>query len=256
MDIAQSGGCQTTGSQRIVAMALTALIHLIIVLIALFALWRSPAPLDREIFTAIDLSPAPPSAAQAEEAPPQPAPPQPQPTPSPAPPVVLLLPSELAPPPPAVPEAIQALLAEADSQGAGGACDLTGPVEAALRLDPDVQRLLPSIPPSRRSVAMAIALWNREWVAPDAGLDTVVLDAIRLTVATTIDAASDACRAQVQAGPRLVYLPGEIDTVLALGSGEWTWQDVVDTARSPSLEAADPAARLSSESLSRPLTPR
>lgn len=224
-------------------MTLTVLIHLLIVLIALFAVWQQPLPINREIFTAIDLPPGPPTASQGKEDLPQPVPTQAEPAPALDPPVVPLLPSELSPVAPAVPEAIAALLADADLQAAGGTCDLTGPVQAALRLDPEVQRLLPSIPPSRRSVAMAIALWNREWVAPDAELTPIVLDAIRLTVVTTVDAASAACRSQVQAGPRLVYLPGAIDTVLALGSGEWAWQDVADTARPVSPEVFDSAAQ-------------
>lgn len=256
MDTALSAGGRTTGSQRAVAMTLTVVIHVLIAVIALLALRQQPDLLEREVFTAIDLPAGPEPASQADEQSPTRAQPKPEPTPTPSPPVVLLLPSELSSPPPAVPDAIVALLADADSQAAGGACDLTGPVQAALRLDPEVQRLLPSIPPSRRSVAMAISLWNRAWVVPDAGLDAIVLDAIRLAVATTVDAASAACRSQVQAGPRLVYLPGTIDTVLVLGSGQWSWQDVADTARPSSPELAGPATVLPREIPARPTTSR
>lgn len=135
-----------------------------------------------------------------------------------------------APPPSSLPDVVISLLAEADGQGSSGGCDLTEPVQAALRLDPEVQRLVPTIPASRRSVAMAIALWDRKWSEPDAGLGPEVLTAIMQTVASTINAASPACRAHLQAGPRLIYLPGPVDTVLALGSGEWSWQDLSDTA--------------------------
>lgn len=116
-----------------------------------------------------------------------------------------------------------------------GGCDLTAPVQAALQADQQVQQLLPSIPPERRSVANAMAIWNQAWLTPDATVDPKVYETIRLTVATAIGSASEECRTQPQAGPRLVYLPAPTaqggTTVLAMGSGEWTWQQVADTAR-------------------------
>ncbi len=143
----------------------------------------------------------------------------------------------LLPPPlielPKVPELVASMLEQADAQSSGGACDLTAPVQAALRLSPEVQRDLPTIPARRRSVANAIALWNQDWVPPDTDLSEDALNSIRTTVVTTIGAASEACRLQPQGGPRLIYLPGEVDTVLVLGSGEWTWQQVADSAEQP-----------------------
>lgn len=129
-----------------------------------------------------------------------------------------------------------ALLEQADAQAASGGCDLTAPVQAALRSSVGVQRELPAIPIERRSVANAIAIWNNDWVKPDAQLKIEIIDAIRGAVATTIDAASETCRMQPQGGPRLIYLPvsskpGAATTILALGSGDWTWQQVADTAK-------------------------
>lgn len=129
-----------------------------------------------------------------------------------------------------VPDPIMAMLADADAQAAGGGCDLTAPIQAALRLSPAVQRDLPTIPARRRSVANAIALWNQTWVTADADFPEVALDTIRTTIISTIAAASPGCRLQEQGGPRLIFLPGPTtDTVLALGSGQWTWQDVADS---------------------------
>ncbi|MEO6151580.1 MAG: hypothetical protein ABIT09_03010 [Croceibacterium sp.] len=163
--------------------------------------------------------------------PPNPAPTkQPQPhkvPPTPPQPIVMPPPVQL----PVVSPMVVALLEQADTQAAG-ACDLTYPVQVALQTSPAVQEQLPTIPDSRRSVANALAMWNQTWVEPDLQLKPQALDIIRTTVATTIEAASAACRAQLQGGPRLIFLTSDTaTTVLALGSGEWTWQQVADSAQ-------------------------
>jgi hypothetical protein len=114
----------------------------------------------------------------------------------------------------------------------GGVCDLTAPVQSALQASPDVRARLPMIPADQRSVANAIMLWNAGWLHADDGVAKAAYAAIRDTVASVVLAAPDACRSQVQSGPRLILLPGEggQTTVLALGSGQWTWQQVADTA--------------------------
>lgn len=143
---------------------------------------------------------------------------------------------EVVPPPvierPEVSTTVIGLLEYADMQAAGR-CDLTYPVQVALQISQQVQREIPSIPQSRRSVANAIALWSQTWVEPDQQLSKAAVDAIMITIATTIEASSEACRSQIQGGPRLIYLSiaGET-TVLALGSGDWTWQQVLDSAQS------------------------
>ncbi len=139
-----------------------------------------------------------------------------------------------------------ALLEQADSQAAGGACDLTGPVQAALQSSEGVTTNLPRIPRGGRSVANAIMVWNTDWVAADAKLDATALATIRDVVAGTIAAASPACRLQPQGGPRLIVLSGvRENTVLAMGSGMWRWQDLLDTARPPQDDpnAVSPARR-------------
>lgn len=152
------------------------------------------------------------------------------------PPPALILPTDIP--------AVMALLKQADQQASGGGCDLTSPVEAALRLSPDVQNQLPSIPPEERSVANALAVWNEDWVAPETLQSEEVFATIRNTIALTIEAASEACRLQVQAGPRLLYLPREAargeTVVLSVGSGTWTWQQVAESAERQSREATEP----------------
>jgi len=129
----------------------------------------------------------------------------------------------------------------------GGACDLTAPVQSALQANPDVRARLPMIPADQRSVANAIMVWNAGWLHADDGVAKAAYAAIRETVASVVLAAPDACRSQVQSGPRLILLPGDHGqtTVLALGSGQWTWQQVADTAVPRPAYAMARAARFS-----------
>ncbi len=214
-------------ARKCLAAALSLGIHGLALLLALlFATSAAkPPPADLNLAAFDITNPGPP-------APAPPKPPQPKKVPpTPRQPIVI--------PPPAIelptlsPMVVE-LLAQSDAQAASGACDLTAPVQAALQTSPEVQALIPSIPSERRSVANAIAVWNQSWVEADAQLQEQVLTSIRTAVAMTVAAASERCRLQPQGGPRLIYLPGPQGTettVLALGSGEWTWQQVADSAQ-------------------------
>lgn len=133
-----------------------------------------------------------------------------------------------------------AVLKQEKARAAGGGCDLTAPVQAALRADPLITELMPTIDRDRRSVANALAIWNEEWVAADARFPPETLAAIRDVVRRTVDGASPACRMQELGGPRLLYVPIEnTTTVLAVGSGRWTWGDVATTA-DPDVDVRQP----------------
>lgn len=215
-------------------MVATAVVH-----IGLFALLLLPGHGGKEpqqaAITLFDVPPAP--------APPAPEPmraSQPKPVP-PTPPRPILVPPPEVPLPVPSPLVV-ALLEQADTQATGGACDLTGPVQAALQSSEAVSTSLPRIPRGQRSVANAIMVWNVDWVAADAKLDATAVAAIRDVVAGTVAAASPDCRLQPQGGPRLIVLSGIGENiVLAVGSGAWRWQDLLDTAR-----PAPAADRLSS----------
>ena len=166
----------------------------------------------------MDPKPEPPKAPQPKPLKPTP----PQPIVVPPPEVVLPTASTL----------LVAMLDQTESAKNGGACDLTGPVQAALQSSDAVRASLPLIPPDKRSVANAIMVWKVAWLAEDQQLDATAIAAIQGVVAETIAAATPECRLQPQAGPRLLLLSGTGDTVvLAVGSGEWRWQDLLDTAR-------------------------
>jgi hypothetical protein len=173
--------------------------------------------------------------------------PQPKPVrPTPPQPIVVPPPEILLPTPNTL---LVAMLDQTESAANGGTCDLTAPVQAALQSSDAVRASLPLIPPDKRSVANAIMVWKVAWLAEDQQLDATAIAVIRDVVADTIAAATPECRLQPQAGPRLLLLSGAGDTVvLAVGSGQWRWQDLLDTARSDltgeGMLAAAPSATL------------
>lgn len=109
-----------------------------------------------------------------------------------------------------------------------GGCDLTAQVQDALRHSAAILHQLPTIPAASRSIANAIVLWNAGWIAPQAGPAQAPLVAIRQAIEQLVATSSVACRTQQQTGPRLIYLPDDTGktTVLAVGSGQWTWADL------------------------------
>ena len=121
-----------------------------------------------------------------------------------------------------------ALSVAAASTGASGqTCQLTAWLQQALQADPQVQAALPAIPKPARSVANAIMLWDGGWVDPRPNATNGVT-AIRLAVIAGVRSAPAACRAQVVRGPELIILTqGADSTILAIGSGEWRWGDLL-----------------------------
>ena len=136
-----------------------------------------------------------------------------------------------------LPPEVVLLLTEASQQS--GACDLTAPVQAALQADPAVANAVILLPRDARSVANAVMVWNEVWFPSDES-EATALTAVREAIVTTIDAASPRCRQAQQTGPRFLTLGDTDATVLALGSEEWRWQDLVDTAAA---QAATPWER-------------
>ena len=215
-----------------VSAALSVAVHIaVIALVLLFA--GAPAKQTfRPSIATFDVNvPGPPSPTPPKAPQPHPVPPQP-PLPLVIPPPALIIPHKT--------DIVASLLEQADVQSAVGGCDLTAPVQAALQTSPDVMLQLPTIPVEHRSVANAIAVWNQNWIEPDTTIDKDVYETIRLTIANTIARASESCRLQMQGGPRLMYLPvNGTTTVIALGSGEWTWQQLADSAQPQIINQAD-----------------
>jgi hypothetical protein len=153
-----------------------------------------------------------------------PKPPQPRPVP-PTPPQPVVI------PPPIVPQLSDTSAAMPDfaaAQFAGGACDLTLPIQAMLQNDPTVQAALPNIPRDERSVANVINVWtvNADEAAP--AIDPALLATLRSAIGTAVAAAPEECRTQPQAGPSLMVARLDDQTIVSVGSGQWTWQALVD----------------------------
>jgi hypothetical protein len=130
-------------------------------------------------------------------------------------------------PQPSVPAPI-AVAAELEAVPSGG-CDLTDVVQVALRESPTAHAAIEALPVKDRSVANAVMIWDGNWVQMTSPTARDALTTIRQIVAQTIAAATPDCRSQLQAGPRLIAIPGQTDVTLALGSGRWRWDDLATT---------------------------
>lgn len=142
------------------------------------------------------------------------------------------------------PPAIDALRATptapaAATGSADQACDLTGPVQAALRDDPALAVQAARLPVTTLSIANAFMLWDVEWVAPRDEAARSTIDSIRSAISRQIADAPLDCRDQIQVGPRLIFVgPESAAITLVIGSGFWRWADVEERApQSPVLEA-------------------
>ena len=121
-----------------------------------------------------------------------------------------------------------AAAAPEDVQPAPAGCAVGAAVQAALRSSASVKLALSRMPRDARSVADAVQLWNGRWAdpAPLGGAET--LDPIRAAVAAAVRAAPAACRDAPIAGPQLIFVEIAGTRVLAFGSGEWAWSQVID----------------------------
>lgn len=129
----------------------------------------------------------------------------------------------------AVDDPVAISVAAAASAAAGSACDMTQWLRQALQADPQVQDALAHIPRPARSVANAIMLWDRAWVGTGSAAASGVAT-IRLALVAGIRAAPAACRDQALRGPELFTLVDAVGTtVVAVGSGEWRWADVLQS---------------------------
>lgn len=121
--------------------------------------------------------------------------------------------------------------AEGDPEGE--VCSPIDAVTTQLKSDPTVPAEIDMVPRADRSISEAIVVWNAEWsssaIADDAPLRNV-RDRIEITLAKL----PLECLETPVAGPRLI--PIMIDgstTFLAFGSGQWTWQQLIEPQPDP-----------------------
>lgn len=124
------------------------------------------------------------------------------------------------------PAAVPGSLAGLAQAGAG--CDLGDAVQTRLRSRPEVAAALQRMPRAARSVADAVMLWDGHWIDASAVGGSAALDPIRAAVAAAIRAAPADCRDAKVTGPRLLIVPGALgNQVLAFGSGQWSWAQLL-----------------------------
>jgi hypothetical protein len=140
----------------------------------------------------------------------------------------------------AMPISIESTPATAPSmpaQTAGGArCQLLENLKFGLQSNNAVKAALLLIPKKSLSVANAILLWNGRWIdEADVG-GAAVLDPIQQAVAQTVSLTPPDCQSELLHGPRFIALGDAHDTmVLAFGSADWRWSDLLATLSPPTL---------------------
>ncbi|MBP2157468.1 MULTISPECIES: hypothetical protein [Asticcacaulis] len=107
----------------------------------------------------------------------------------------------------------------------GAACDVTQQLAQAFGASPEVRQGIAAIPANGRSVANAVMLWDGHWAEGTQAGGMAVLRA--LLVKAVVSSRPECLQAQNQ-GPVLFLIPDNQTTVvLAIGSGQWRWADVL-----------------------------
>mgnify|MGYP000877984330 CR=1 FL=1 len=233
--------------RRLITAALSGAVH-VALLVALVTI-RPPASEPPAELDPIPVMLAPP--------PPEPPPPAPEPkadTPTPSPPKKARTEPKKEPPPPkrvvarvrpAPPTAAPipaaktaaygfteasdgdvagATTADGGGSGAGGGCNMTRRLQAALRKDRQAQAAMAEAHRGR-----PIMMWNGDWVRhpsqEGAGLATV-----REAILWEVGFAPEACKAEAQRGMVLISMnDGPGAARLVVGTGSWRWSDLLRT---------------------------
>jgi len=159
------------------------------------------------------------------------------------------------PPPPALPSKVAdpmrilsqvSFSAELDptALGAASGCGTFDLVVQSLTAEPTVAAALLSTPPESRSIADAVVIWNARW-SDTASSPDFPLGPARNVIEQSLRSIPDMCLDEPVAGPRLVPIPeGERTMFLAIGSGDWTWRQLLtepDAAPQPGMSQVDAA---------------
>lgn len=110
----------------------------------------------------------------------------------------------------------------------GEVCSPLDEVTAQLASDPIVPLAIDRVLPADRSVSEAIVMWNAEWSAASAA-DEAPMAEVRNRVVSILEGLPPECLITPVMGPRLIAIPENgYTTFLAFGSGEWSWQQLVE----------------------------
>ena len=124
-------------------------------------------------------------------------------------------------------QAVEAFDVASTSGEPNATCNLTQALATALSASPAVRLGLDELPLDQRSVANAVMLWDGQW--PD---DTRIggKAVLRALLVKAVSTAQPQCLTAQQRGPALFLVPDNSRTVvLAVGSGLWTWGDLLAT---------------------------
>ena len=142
------------------------------------------------------------------------------------------------PPPPLLPSKVadqrkiplqDSFSAELDptALGEAGGCAIFDVVSKSLTAEPAVASAILSTPRESRSIADAVVIWNAGW-SVSAGSPGEPLGPARAVIEQSLRDVPDNCLDEPVAGPRLVPIPeGDRTMFLAIGSGNWTWRQLL-----------------------------
>ena len=117
---------------------------------------------------------------------------------------------------------------DANAQDAAGGCAALPLIANALVADPAALAAVRGAPPETRSIADAVVLWNAGWAAAASTPDMPLAPA-RSVVEQSLLALPDNCLDEPVAGPRLVPVAdGDRTMFVVIGSGNWTWRQLLD----------------------------
>lgn len=149
------------------------------------------------------------------------------------------LPAGSKPPPPALPSKVSdanrvvskiAFSAdiESDQIGATAGCATIDHINKAIVADPAAVAAVLAAPPESRSIAEAVVLWNNGWISNASAADAP-LGPARLAVEQSLSSLAAKCLDEPIVGPRLVPVPAWGGTMfLVIGSGTWSWRQLLD----------------------------
>ncbi len=121
--------------------------------------------------------------------------------------------------------------------GATGGCAIFDLVAKSLTAEPTVTAAILSTPRESRSIADAVVIWNVGWSA-NSGSPVEPLGPARAVIEQSLRSVPDNCLDEPVAGPRLIPIPeGDRTMFLAIGSGVWTWRELLSVP-DPALQAA------------------
>jgi len=119
----------------------------------------------------------------------------------------------------------------------GTACNLTQQLAEAFDRSPEVRQGIAAIPSSGRSVANAVMLWDGHWAE---GTQSGGMALLRALLVKAVVSSRPECLETQNQGPVLFLIPDNQTTVvLAIGSGQWRWADVLAPSPQPDVIAAN-----------------